>query len=634
MIQDLKNLELIEKYYENKLGVGEKIDFENRLLWDDEFAEEFRIYKDIVGGIKKQKNLSREELKNKFKEIDIELDKDLKNKKIRECIKNIFNESLEDVFLANKEEEIETETPVETPTKPDAPGRPLKIPIKWPLHLPKPKPKARKNSANNPEQNLFENYMKVLKLSGELKRMKLLISELYRSTNEGMRIDEPEDEAGEPHPSVRRGIEGGKPTAFSDVEYFKGGESGYTTLEKLGSEEYNKIVRDLKEFGQMPQQDVGRTLMMMIELEQPHRRELEQLVLKKVKKQFGLPDEVMEKLEAKLVGMQNISSPDEDGDIEEEIMDDLDFTDEEQTIIKKHVDKRKIQNALMMGGGYRAFSIFNDIKIDLDKIDPRLYPLYSQVMPNVALFMWKFPFEDMMGQAKIMGKSELKETPEGIKAKAQAAIFPILIHEVAKSAIELLFAQYLINLGEQHGEKVYKAVLNKADVFEEEIWMKRIGPILWKYLHDAIDYIVKDNQSDYTIVAYLLNKISLMEPEEFIDLMKDVVYNGQTAINKLNSMLNEIEEEIEDYEKVKGEEPKPEDIETGDTINSKEIEDELISLAKGASQKQSKQKSERPKKNINDMNIDELNIALENAITDEDYELAAKIRDEINKRIS
>ena len=549
------------------------------------------------------------------------------------------------------EEVAPVETPTQTPTKPEAPGNPLKIPTKWPDNLPKPRPKANNKNPFSLNEDYFRKCEKSILMAKELRKMKAVLKEsVIREM--GMRIDDP-NFAGEPHPSVRQGVEAGKPTAFSDSELFTGGDEDYSTLEKIGSEEFNKIINDLKEQGKLSVQEIMQAFQLMMQVEQPHARQLEQLALNKVKQQFGLPDSIMEKLKAKLTPQppEKPDDEDEEDDMEEEVMEDMEFTDEEKVIIRKHVDKRKIQNALMMGAGYRAHSIFNDVQSDLDSIDPRLYPLYMQVMPNVSLFMWSVAWEDNMDQAQMMGRSEIKEeevekeneegemeTQKEITAEAQAMVFPILLHEVAKAALELLFAQYLIDLGEQHGERVYKEVLKQSDVFNEEIWMKRIGPTLWKYLHDLIDYIVvQERQGNYTIVSYLLNKISLMEPEAFIELMKKVVYSGPEAISELNIMIEEIEGQIEAYEQhqsgqSQGEEIEPQDLETGDAIERPDVEAELTQVARDAMTKSADNIEERPDKPISDMNIDELNIVLQNSLEKEDYEMAAQVRDEINKR--
>jgi len=493
------------------------------------------------------------------------------------------------------------------------------VPNKWNPYLP--------TSKNRNENVSIDATLKLMKAGKEFLKMQSLISEGTQIKNEmAMNIEDPEYE--QPHPSVRSGIEGGKPTAFSDSEFFKGGQPDYSTLEKIGSDEFNKIIADIKPLGKMSMQEMSQTFGLLFSIEKNHIEVLEALAIKKVKEQFGLPDSVSDKLEAKLV--KKVERPDEDSDnLVQDVEQDLEFTDEEKEIIKQHVEKRKIQNALMMGAGFRAHSTFNSIKEELDAIDPRLHPLYQRVMPNISLFMWKTPIEDMMGGGvQVDGISKLKKDENGnVKAEAQAIFFPILLHETAKAAIELLFANYLISLTDRYGANVASEIIKQADVFEEEIWMKRIGPTLWKYLHDVIDYIVKhDRGGDYTIVAHLLNKISLMEPNEFVQFMNDVVYDGEKTLVTLNAMIDEIEERIEAYEAQENETPKPEDIETGTEIDTNAIQDELIQLAKGAKEKQvNTPPLPGEKEGYEGMSLIELQRILEKAVADENFEEAAKL---------
>jgi len=432
-----------------------------------------------------------------------------------------------------------------------------------------------------------------------------------------MNIEDPEFD--EPHPSVRSGIEGGKKTAFSDSEFFKGGDPDYSTLEKIGSEEFNKIIRDIKPLGKMNTMEIMKAFQFMSSIEMQHKEALESLAIRKIKEQFGLPDEVSDKLEAKLVRQVNKPSNDTDN-LTQEVAQDLQFTEEEKEIIKKHVEKRKIQNALIIGSGFRAHSTFMSIKKELDAIDQRLYPLYEKTMPNVALFMWKYPFEDVMGSAQMMGLSKLKKDENNnVKAEAVATIFPILLHETPKAAIELLFANYLISLTERFGANVSSEIIKQSDVFEEEIWHKRIGPTLWKYLHDAIDYvIVHEKESNYTLVAYLLNDISMMEPNEFISFMNDLVYNGQKAINNISQMVDNIERDLSSEEAV----PEETDEENLNTT-TQQLGDELSQLSQAAAEKQ--ETTVNTPKNFEDMYLIELQDELKSAVSEERYEDASKL---------
>lgn len=521
--------------------------------------------------------------------------------------------------LKKMKNEAETETaPVKTPpkTKPGTNPNPLKIPKPSPGT--RPNPKAEDEKGIVVKGNGINEIKKFLKENDEKIRFRRMLNEAPP-----MDIDNPR--YGEPAPSFKSGIEGAGPSPFSNIEFLQKKELNKSTLEKLGSEEFNSIVNTLIDAGDLSMQGIMTSLQSVMTIESRHKRQLEELAVETVARNFGLPDEVKDMIRARLTPDENISMDDNENPVEE-VMEDL--TDEEKELAKKYIDKRLIQNALMMGSGYRAHKLFDDVKASLDAIDERLYPLYEKFMPNVEFQLWKI--ELPVAARQNWGKSEInKETGGG---EAQAKLFLILLHETAKVAVELLFLQSLEDIKQEHGEHVSKYVIDQADKYEEEQWMKLIGPRLWKYLHDCIDYIVKERNNDYSIVSYLLNKIGMLAPDDFLQLMDEVVNDGNTAIQKLERMVDELEKEIEDYRNQNDEMPEPEDI-TGEPDMNK-IGDLVSSALDDILGKKTETgvPEKLVSKKLTDMSIDELNTYLAWAIENEEYEKAAEARNEINRR--
>lgn len=555
--------------------------------------------------------------------------KDLK-KFIDEEVKKILTPKestpAKDKFV--KDENETKEAPVETPVKPGTKQpptpakRPLKIPWKLPGPMPAPHPKAKHKKKIN--ENFKSNPIALF----ELERMKQLMDEMP------MNIGDPQGNKphGDPHPSIKSGIQGQRETPFSAIELFSTRAMNQSSLEKLGSEEYNAIVQHVVNSEKLSMQEIMNVVQLIIRLEHPHKGQLETLSLSIVKQKFGLPDEVIEKIRASLT--QNIEPPEDGGDDENPAEEALDeFSEEQQAVIKKHIDKRIVHNALMMGAGYRAHAVFEGIKNSLDAIDSKLYPLYEKLMPNVELFLWKMPVEEMFGARQMWGKSELDIEDDQLKgAEAQAIMFPILLHEVAKAAVEILFFQHMADVWEKHGEPVYNAIMKKSDSYMDEHWMKLIGPRLWKYLHDAIDYVVRARDNDYALVSYILNRMAIMEPEDFMVLMSDVLNRGDVAITKIEHILDEVQSDIEDFEQQKHVTPSPEQITPGDN-NEDEISKLIRTNEKDLLQSKEQEQPEVPKrKKLIDMEIDELNTELERAIGNENFERAGKIRDIIKSK--
>ena len=310
-----------------------------------------------------------------------------------------------------------------------------------------------------------------------------------------------EDNKFRPHKDVQNKIESGNGTSFDNLPFFFNREKKeISTFDKIASEEFNKISKEVSEVGELSLNQIMQNFKLISSIEKTHVKELENLAIKKVSQQFGLTKTISDKLNVKIVKSIENSDIKRKEDKKNSIT--CVFSIEENEIINKHVEMRKIQNSLCMGSGFRCHTTFDSIKEDLDKIDNELYPLYKKTIPNVSLFLWKLPFENLMNKVNIMGISQIKKDEnKNIKAEAKAIIFPILLHETTKAAMELLFSNYIIKLTKEHGKKIADEVIKQSDVFEEEIWMKRSSS-LWGYLHNVIDYVL--NMKEKEITKYFL----------------------------------------------------------------------------------------------------------------------------------
>ena len=350
-----------------------------------------------------------------------------------------------------------------------------------------------------------------------------------------------------PHEDIQKKIENENETAFDNLFFFKNKVNNVSLLDKLASEDFNFLCKQINK--KLNFTDIKKNLKKIKLIEKNHIKELEELAIKKVKNQFGLIDDVTDKIIPKIVNEINNKFKKEKLEIKNQK-----FTKEENENIKKYIEKRKIQNALCMGAGFKSHIDFNSIKSDLDKIDKRLFNLYQETIPSISLFFWENSFNKKdMETVEIWGISQFNLDKErNIKVNSNAIIFPILVHEVTKSAIDLLFLNSTKELTEKFGKNVAEEIILQSDVFDEEIWMKRIGPPLWKYLQNAIDYvIIHEKEKNYALVSYLLHDISMMNPKEFIEFMNIIIYDGENSIKIIDKMICKIEKnnnfnEVED----------------------------------------------------------------------------------------
>lgn len=521
-------------------------------------------------------------------------------------IQPVMNEgqSIEEIFFRNVE--VAPVKPKVEPGKAVPKRNPLQIPIKKPDGLPMPRPKAKKNQIS------IEKYFNYLNERYKFARL----------INEAPMNFDPENNY-KPAEEFQYGIEGKIDSPFSNIEFLQKKELNQSVLEKIGSEEFNEVVKNLLRIGQMQVPAILTTLNSIMAIEKHHRKALEDLALNSVVKNFGLPDEIKQRLNVSLVDDVEIGKDDEENPIKEA---EKLLNPEQKKIAEKLIQKRVVQNALMMGSGYRAHRLFNDIKLGIDNIDQRLYPLYEKVMNNMEFFLWviKPPKE-----ARIpLGKSEIN--PDNLNGEAQAKLFLLLLHETAKTAVELLFLQSVFNIAEEHGNEVYDYVLKKSDRYDEEQWMKLIGPKLWKYLHDVINYIVMDRNNDYTIVSFLLNKISLLPPDQFLKLIDEVVNDGPKAIQKLTFMLDQVEKDIEEFEKQNNEAPAPEDImDEPDFKLMNDLVQQANNIIDRAVPADNNVLNHKP---FAEMTPNELQAYINLAVQESEYEKAAEARDELNSR--
>jgi hypothetical protein len=127
---------------------------------------------------------------------------------------------------------------------------------------------------------------------------------------------------------------------------------------------------------------------------------------------------------------------------------------------------------------------------------------------------------------------------------------------------------------------------------------------MWKHLHDCMDYIVKAKGNDYTVVAYLLNTIGVLYPENFFIIMDMILNDGEKAVILLEEMYDQIMEEIETFRQQEEQAPK-----------------KKVSKGKG-----------NKSRTVSDYTVEELNKMLQDAVESEEFEKAASIKAELDRR--
>lgn len=319
--------------------------------------------------------------------------------------------------------------------------------------------------------------------------------------------------------------------------------------EKLAGQRFKEIINKVKRYHGV--RNITPNMMQMMfqimgeisQIETRHKEALERLAVDIVSEEFDLPEQM---LEATLSPPGSPLSHKED---DEE--DDGDDTESPQPNIPKQpksakrmeeleleVDKRRVINALMQGAAKKGHYIFHMVADELDAIDPRLMGLYGKLMSLADFQYWVIPDTMMTGQVggveKIdwrkaekpknrdeeedMEDANIEEGDEIPVVVAKAWIFPLLVHELIKGALELA----AINWADGHLDfDEHKEVIEKADTDEGEIWGMRLGPGMWEKFLDCI------GTENYDIKQWLFKELSKLPAKQFHEFMKEILSGSQ-----------------------------------------------------------------------------------------------------------
>jgi len=120
-------------------------------------------------------------------------------------------------------------------------------------------------------------------------------------------------------------------------------------------------------------------------------------------------------------------------------------------------------------------------------------------------------------------------------------MFPVLLHELVKGVYDVLGMSSL-PLGTA-GELVVK----KADDPRAEIWDLRLGEEIYSRIMKAYPKELFDEQKRY-LQHFLTQRFFSLPANEFLALAKLLLSGSASGANMLQSMVNEIVENLKQYE--------------------------------------------------------------------------------------
>ena len=241
-----------------------------------------------------------------------------------------------------------------------------------------------------------------------------------------------------------------------------------------------------------------------------------------------------------------------------------DLTDEEQLELEKH--KRNLINAIVQGAAKKGHYLFQkpEVKLELDKIDRRLYPAYLGIMA-INDFLY-FSMEQMIEQMSetgqgVAGKVELgdaddegdeeggEEKPD-TKIIAEGLIFPILTHEIIKG-IKAANARFGLPAEPSMREKVK----GQVDILSNEPMQLRIGPEVTEMIRVALP----DEMFDPTnkgLINWFEKELYQIPAQEFLEIIGNAISSDESkkkkATQKFDELMRramELKTEYENYQK-------------------------------------------------------------------------------------
>lgn len=305
----------------------------------------------------------------------------------------------------------------------------------------------------------------------------------------------------------------------------------------LASEEYKRCL-DLLE-RRVPQAyslpnvaDVLRNLQMItfpvfqaiFVKEMNHRVSLEEIAVDTIREMFDIPEHI------------NILPEITDGLSETEEQDDspspvLSLSPERQREMRDEIEKRVILNGLVHGCAIHIWKSAHYILKDrIDAIDSGLMDMYNVYTGTIGFMLWQMSpemaFNEINRHGLAQGKNELKFEEEG---EAECSIecsginFPVLLHEVAKGAMDYLICHAI---PEDYTEEELTYYYAKADAYENEYWHYLLSPSLWTSLLEAA------NVSTQELPAVIAN-LTQLNYQDLSTVMKACIDGAASGAEKL-----------------------------------------------------------------------------------------------------
>lgn len=270
----------------------------------------------------------------------------------------------------------------------------------------------------------------------------------------------------------------------------------------------------------------------LMRIEAPYKDLLEQLAIDMVSEAYPIIDHAGIKIEAKLNEELKVSDVEPEEEPEEDELElppgiELPSGEPPEDV------KRRIINGITHGSAIRGSFGYLLFREYLDRIDDTLVDKYGEILKNVfGMYDDDEAIAMMLAMlqqgSKIEGgesEAEYNEEEDTFTIKANALVFPMLVHEIVKGLYEILSLQGFSTDTAQN-----KATVQRVDKIGNEPEDLRYG----KFIYDAInDLYAQSGLEDPRIREFLFVEIYKLSEEEFMSFIDNAVNGELTQPQKL-----------------------------------------------------------------------------------------------------
>jgi len=381
-----------------------------------------------------------------------------------------------------------------------------------------------------------------------------------------------DDDGSRPHGDVTRPLSTGD-TPLKKIPFPQTGDENTNFQELLASERYRQVVSNVKNYTGINVPLTGDSNIMplaqmmmtahnqIIQTENEHREELEQLAIELVMKEMKIPEGAFQ-FDAKIVGMGEIDMSDfnremqqqpniEPVDIEKDLMDDL----ETMTLEKA---KRRMMNAMGQGIAEKGHFMYLLVPDRIRQItgSENLIAQYGILMSINDSLYWQLSDETMKqmmggggGGDSVGGKQQVRRNTTPPTIVARGINFPILVHELIKGIVEVfkLKGRPKDAEGNEDNEK-WSEIEQSEDTLEKEIWDLRLGPAIWDRVRNQFPEDILTDDTKVELQNYLITTIFELEAKPFLVFMKEVISGSESGQRLMNELMEGIDQMFRDQD--------------------------------------------------------------------------------------